>query len=613
MKDRPSSKAFFKPWLYCIIKMMSSNIRNFSIIAHIDHGKSTLADRLLEHTGTIEKRFMKEQFLDSMDLERERGVTIKAKAIRIDYKGFILNLIDTPGHVDFGYEVSRALAACEGALLVVDAAQGIEAQTLATAYLAAGANLKLIPVINKIDLPSADPQMVIQELNHVFGMEEKETVLVSAKNGIGIEELLTAIIERVPPPTGDEAAPLQALIFDSHFDSYRGIIIYIRVFNGVVKTKDKVTMMQTGAEYEVQELGVFKLAFVPTDQLVAGEVGYIIANIKDIKDAHVGDTMTHTKKPAAVSLPGYKKAKPMVFCGLFPTDGDEYGSLKEALEKLSLNDASLQYEPENSTALGFGYRCGFLGMLHFEIVQERLEREYKLSLIATAPNVVYNVKLTNGTEMLIDNPSKLPDMSIVQYMEEPFYKVTLLCPDNYVGPIMTLASEKRGTFINMEYLDVTHVMLTYEFPLAEIIIEFYDKLKSVTQGYASMDYDLIGYKRSALVKLEILINDEPVDALSSIVPKENAYHQGRKLVEKLRTEIPKQMFEVPIQAAIGSKVIARETVKAMRKDVISKCYGGDITRKRKLLEKQKEGKKRMKRVGRVDIPQEAFMAILKIR
>ncbi|MFA5103726.1 MAG: translation elongation factor 4 [Candidatus Margulisiibacteriota bacterium] len=592
---------------------MSSNIRNFSIVAHIDHGKSTLADRLLEHTGTIEKRLMKEQILDSMDLERERGVTIKAKAIRIDYKGYILNLIDTPGHVDFGYEVSRALAACEGALLVVDAAQGIEAQTLANAYLAINNNLKIIPVINKIDLPSADPKMVAQELNHVFGIEETEIVHASAKSGIGIEEVLNAIIERVPPPSGDLDAPLQALIFDSHYDIYRGVVIYTRIVNGKISAGEKIRMMRTGTEFEVLETGIFKLNLVPAQSLIAGEVGYIIANIKDVRDAHVGDTITSANNPAKEALPGYKKAKPMVFCGLYPIDGDEYSCLKDALDKLSLNDASLFFEPETSLALGFGFRCGFLGLLHFEIVQERLEREYKLSLIATAPNVVYKINLNDKKNIYIDNPSKMPDMSRVDFIEEPYYKVTVLCPERYVGPIMTLSSEKRGTFINMEYLDMSHVMLTYQFPLAEIVTEFYDMLKSVSQGYASMDYEFLGYKEADLVKLDILINDEPVDALSVIVLRQNAHYHGRKIVEKLRGVIPRQMFEVPVQAAIGSKIIARENIKAMRKNVLAKCYGGDVTRKRKLLEKQKKGKKRMKRVGKVDIPQEAFLSVLKIK
>jgi len=595
------------------MKGMSSNIRNFSIVAHIDHGKSTLADRLLEYTGTIDKRQMKEQILDSMDLERERGVTIKAKAIRIDYKGYILNLIDTPGHVDFGYEVSRALAACEGALLVVDAAQGIEAQTLANAYLAVNNNLKIIPVINKIDLPSADPKMVTQELNHVFGIEESEVIQASAKSGAGIEDILKAVIERVPPPSGDVNAPLQALIFDSHYDIYRGVVIYTRIVNGSISAGEKIKMMGTDTEFEVIETGMFKLNFVPVEKLSAGEVGYITANIKDVRDAHVGDTITTVKNPAKEALPGYKKAKPMVFCGLYPIDGDEYTQLKDALDKLSLNDASLFFEPETSTALGFGFRCGFLGLLHFEIIQERLEREYKISLIATAPNVVYKINLNDKKSVFIDNPSKMPDMSKVDSIEEPYYKVTVLCPDKYVGAIMTLSSEKRGTFINMEYLDMTHVMLTYEFPLAEIVTEFYDMLKSVSQGYASMDYELSGYKEADLAKLDILINDEPVDALSVIIPRANAHYQGRKLVEKLRSVIPRQMFEVPIQAAIGSKIVARETVKAMRKNVLAKCYGGDVTRKRKLLEKQKEGKKRMKRVGKVDIPQEAFLSVLKIK
>ena len=592
--------------------MDQSKIRNFSIIAHIDHGKSTLADRILEYTKTVEKRDMKEQILDSMDLERERGISIKAKAIRIDYKGYVLNLIDTPGHVDFGYEVSRALAACEGALLVVDAAQGVEAQTLANAFLAKANNLKMIPVINKVDLPSADPVMVAKELESLFGFEEKEMVLASAKSGIGIEEVLNAVIERVPCPTESESDKLRALIFDSHYDAYRGVIVYVRVKDGCLKAGEKILMIGTQTEFEVLEVGIFKLDLVPKENLFAGEVGYIIANIKDVRDAHVGDTITHAKDPSSVALPGYKQAKPMVFCGIYPINGEEYGQLKDALEKLTLNDASLFYEPENSTALGFGFRCGFLGMLHFEIIQERLEREYGLSLIATAPNVVYKVNTTNSDPVFIDSPAKLPDLSFVESLEEPYYKVTILCPDRYVGNIMTLSFEKRGTFVNMEYLDTSHVMLTFEFPLAEIIIEFYDRLKSVSQGYASMDYELIEYRISDLVKLDILLNDEGVDALSVIVPRQNAYYRGRKLAEKLKEVIPRQQFEVPIQAAIGSKVIARETVKALRKDVIAKCYGGDITRKRKLLEKQKEGKKRMKRVGRVDIPQEAFLSILKI-
>lgn len=592
---------------------MPQNIRNFSIIAHIDHGKSTLADRLLELTGTVEKRLMKEQILDSMDLERERGISIKAKAIRIDYKGYILNLIDTPGHVDFNYEVSRSLAACEGALLIVDASQGIEAQTLANAHLAKANNLKIIPVINKIDLPNADPKMVIQEFKNVFGIEEKDIILTSAKTGIGIENVLHAIIEKIPPPTGSENNPLQALIFDSHYDVYKGIVIYTKVVNGKISAGENIKIMGTQTEFIVQEVGVFKLDFSPKEKLGAGEVGYITANIKDIRDAHVGDTITTSKNGALSPLAGYKKAKPMVFCGLFPIDGEQYGALKEALEKLSLNDASLFFEPESSTALGFGFRCGFLGLLHFEIIQERLEREYKISLIATAPNVVYKVNLKDKKAIFIDNPSKLPDMSKVENLEEPYYKVTILCPDRYTGNIMKLCSEKRGTFLNMEYLNTTHVMLTYDFPLAEIIIEFYDILKSVSQGYASMDYELIGYKISDLVKLDVLINEESVDALSTIVPRQNAFYQGKKLVEKLRQVIPRQMFEVPLQAAIGNKVIARETVKALRKNVLAKCYGGDVTRKRKLLEKQKEGKKRMKRIGRVDIPQEAFLAVLKIK
>jgi len=592
---------------------MTEKIRNFSIIAHIDHGKSTLADRILEFTNTLDKRQMKEQVLDSMDLERERGVTIKAKAVRIDYKGYVLNLIDTPGHVDFGYEVSRALASCEGVLLVVDAAQGIEAQTLANALLAQKNNLKIIPVINKIDLPSADPKMVSQELKNVFGIDEKEIILTSAKTGQGIKELLEAIIERVPHPKGDKNAPLQSLIFDSHYDPYKGVVVYTRIFNGRVSSGEKILMMETGTNFEVVETGVFKLGLLPKPSLEAGEVGYIIANIKNVRDAHVGDTITSEKNPAQKPLPGYQKAKPMVFCGLYPIDGDDYPQLKDALEKLSLNDASLQYEPETSSALGFGFRCGFLGLLHFEIIQERLEREYKISLIATAPNVVYKINTTDNKFVFVENPSKLPEMSKIKSIEEPYYKVTILCPEKYVGAIMKVSSEKRGSFVNMEYLDQKHVMLTYNFPLAEIVTEFYDTLKSVSQGYASMDYEFLGYQEGKLAKLDILINNEQIDALSTIVPKDKAYYQGRKIVEKLREVIPKQMFEVPIQAAIGSKIIARETIKPLRKNVLAKCYGGDVTRKRKLLEKQKEGKKRMKRVGKVDIPQEAFLSVLKIK
>ncbi len=592
---------------------MTEKIRNFSIIAHIDHGKSTLADRILEFTNTLDKRQMKEQVLDSMDLERERGVTIKAKAVRIDYKGYVLNLIDTPGHVDFGYEVSRALASCEGVLLVVDAAQGIEAQTLANALLAQKNNLKIIPVINKIDLPSADPKMVSQELKNVFGIDEKEIILTSAKTGQGIKELLEAIIERVPHPKGDKNSPLQSLIFDSHYDPYKGIVVYTRIFNGRVSSGDKILMMETGTNFEVVETGVFKLGLLPKPSLEAGEVGYIIANIKNVRDAHVGDTITSEKNPAQKPLPGYQKAKPMVFCGLYPIDGDDYPQLKDALEKLSLNDASLQYEPETSSALGFGFRCGFLGLLHFEIIQERLEREYKISLIATAPNVVYKINTTDNKSVFVENPSKLPEMSKIKSIEEPYYKVTILCPEKYVGAIMKVSSEKRGSFVNMEYLDQKHVMLTYNFPLSEIVTEFYDTLKSVSQGYASMDYEFLGYQEGKLAKLDILINNEQIDALSTIVPKDKAYYQGRKIVEKLKEVIPKQMFEVPIQAAIGSKIIARETIKPLRKNVLAKCYGGDVTRKRKLLEKQKEGKKRMKRVGKVDIPQEAFLSVLKIK
>jgi len=592
-------------------------IRNFCIIAHIDHGKSTLADRLLEYTGALTAREMTDQVLDQMELERERGITIKLQAVRLSYRAangelYTLNLIDTPGHVDFTYEVSRSLAACEGALLVVDAVQGIEAQTLANVYLALEHNLEIIPVINKIDLPSADPERVKGEIEEVIGLDASNAILASAKTGIGTAEILEAIVQRIPPPRGAEEGPLRALIFDSHFDSYRGAIPYIRVVDGRVEKGMEITMMSTGRSFEVNDLGIFTPAMRPVPVLHAGEVGYITASIKNVKDTRVGDTITATRNPAGAALPGYRQVTPMVFCGLYPTDTGSYDDLRDALEKLKLNDASLLYEPETSLALGFGFRCGFLGLLHMEIVQERLEREYNLDLITTAPNVVYQVTKTNGEVVMVDNPANLPPMGLVEAIAEPFVHTTIMVPAEFVGAVMELAQEKRGQFITMEYLSVNRVMLIYELPLSEIIYDFFDLLKSRTRGYASMDYELKGYQESDLVKMDILINNEVVDALSCIVHRDRAYHRGRGLVEKLRELIPRQMFEVPIQAAIGNKVIARETVKAMRKNVLDKCYGGDITRKRKLLEKQKEGKKRMKQVGNVEIPQEAFMAVLQV-
>jgi len=588
-----------------------TKIRNFSIIAHIDHGKSTLADRILEFTKTIDLRQMKDQIMDSMELERERGISIKAKAIRLLYNGYILNLIDTPGHVDFNYEVSRALAACEGAILIVDATQGIEAQTLANAHLAQTNNLKIIPVVNKIDLPNAQLDVVAEELKHVFKIDPSQIIYTSAKEGTGVEDVVNAVIERIPPPKGDETFPLQALIFDSRYDAYRGVIVFVRIMNGKITAGQKVTMMGTSKEFEVQEVGTFKLDLIPKEALTAGEVGYIIANIKIVADAHVGDTITTVTNPATVALAGYKKVKPMVFCGFYPIEGEQYKSLKEALEKLQLNDAALFYEPETSGALGFGFRCGFLGLLHLEIIQERLEREYGLNLIATAPNVVFKVNKTNGKDILIDSPKDLPSPTEILSIEEPYLKVTIFTLSDFVGGVMQATQDKRGTFLNMEYIDPTRVMLSYEIPLSEVIIDFHDLLKSISKGYASMDYEMIGYRETNLEKLDILINEEIVDALSSIVPREKAFYAGKALVEKLRKVIPRQMFDIPIQAAIGGRVVARETVKAMRKNVLQKCYGGDITRKRKLLEKQKEGKKRMKRVGRVDIPQEAFFSVLK--
>ncbi len=592
-------------------------IRNFSIIAHIDHGKSTLADRLLEFTGALSDREMSEQVLDSMDLERERGITIKLQAVRLmhqamDGQEYQLNLIDTPGHVDFSYEVSRSLAACEGALLIVDAAQGIEAQTLANIYLAMEQDLEIIPVINKIDLPSADPEGVKKELEDVLGIDPQEVVLVSAKTGQGTQEILEAIIKRIPPPVDNADRPLRALIFDSLYDSYRGAIPYIRVVDGSIKKGDQIKMMSSGKTFEVNEVGIFTPAPKVIDQLKAGEVGFISASIKNVKDTRVGDTITTAKDGADGPLPGYRKATPMVYCGLFPVDNANYEDLRDALERLQLNDASLIYEPENSVALGFGFRCGFLGLLHMEIIQERLEREYKIDLITTAPNVIYQVKTIDGAEINIDNPNNMPPVGEVESIAEPFVKATVMMPSNYVGAVMELSQEKRGAYESMEYLSELRVMLTYSLPLSEIIFDFFDQLKSKTKGYASLDYELSGYRVTDLVKLDILIGGEIVDALSCIVHRDKAYYQGRNFTNKLKELIPRQMFEIPIQAAIGNKVIARVNIKALRKNVLDKCYGGDISRKRKLLEKQKEGKKRMKQVGKVEIPQEAFMAVLSI-
>ena len=594
-----------------------NHIRNFSIIAHIDHGKSTLADRLIEYTGTLSKREMEEQILDSMDLERERGITIKAQAVRSIYKArngeeYMLNFIDTPGHVDFTYEVSRALAACEGALLVIDATQGIEAQTLANVYLALDNDLEIIPVINKIDLPSADPEHVKKEIEDVIGIDASDAVLCSAKTGIGIEDVLEAIVERVPAPQGDAEAPLKALVFDSKFDAYKGVVLYVRIMQGRLRKGMKIRMMATGAEFDVTEVGYFKPGIVNVDELEEGQVGFFAASIKNVKDARVGDTVTDADNPAEKALPGYRKATPMVYCGLYPVENSDYDNLRDALEKLQLNDASLVFEPETSTALGFGFRCGFLGLLHMDVIKERLEREYNLSLITTAPNVIYEVFRTNGDVEMVDNPSLFPDPTVIDHVEEPFVNATIIVPKDYVGAVMELSQEKRGEYDNMTYLDDTRVMIHYALPLSEIIFDYFDRLKSATRGYASLDYELSGYRYSDLVKVDILLNGEPVDALSAIVHKEFATVRGRQLVEKLRSLIPRQMFEIPVQAAIGNKVIARENVRAMRKDVLAKCYGGDISRKRKLLEKQKEGKKRMKQVGSVELPQEAFMAILKM-
>ena len=595
----------------------SKNIRNFSIIAHIDHGKSTLADRLIERTGTLTKREMEDQILDNLDLERERGITIKAQAVQLDYKAqdgqdYILNLIDTPGHVDFNYEVSRSLAACEGALLVIDATQGIEAQTLANVYLAMEHDLEIIPIINKIDLPSADPDKVKKEIEDVLGIDASEAVLCSAKTGIGIDDVLEAVVKRVPSPSGDSDAPLQALVVDSKYDAYKGVMLYIRIVNGEVHKGMSIRMMATGKVFEVTDVGVFKPALVDVGSLGEGQVGFIAAAIKNVRDARVGDTVTSNDNPAAVPLPGYRKATPMVYCGLYPVENSDYDNLRDALEKLQLNDAALLFEPETSAALGFGFRCGFLGLLHMDVIKERLEREYDLTLLTTAPNVIYEVFLTNGQIEMVDNPSLFPNQTVIDHVEEPFVNATIIVPKDYVGPVMELSQEKRGEYSNMTYLDENRVMIHYALPLSEIIFDYFDRLKSVTRGYASLDYELHGYRPSNLVKVDILLNGEPVDALSAIVHRDRAQVRGRALVEKLRSVIPRQLFEIPIQAAIGSKVIARETVSAMRKDVLAKCYGGDITRKRKLLEKQKAGKKRMKQVGTVELPQEAFMAILKV-
>lgn len=597
--------------------MDQNKIRNFSIIAHIDHGKSTLADRLIEYTGTLTKREMEAQILDSMDLERERGITIKAQAVRSSYKAkngeeYMLNFIDTPGHVDFTYEVSRALAACEGALLVIDATQGIEAQTLANVYLALDNDLEIIPVINKVDLPSADPDRVKHEIEEVIGIDASEAVLTSAKTGLGIEDVLEAIVAKVPAPSGISDSPLKALVFDSKFDAYKGVVLYVRVIDGRIKPGMKIKMMATNAEFEVTEVGVFKPNLVNVDSLEVGQVGFFAAAIKNVKDARVGDTVTDANNPAAEALPGYRKATPMVFCGLYPVENSDYDNLRDALEKLQLNDASLVFEPETSVALGFGFRCGFLGLLHMDVIKERLEREYNLTLITTAPNVIYQVFRTNGDVELVDNPSNFPDPTVIDHVEEPYVNATIIVPKDYVGAVMELSQEKRGEYENITYLDETRVMIHYALPLSEIIYDYFDRLKSVTRGYASLDYELAGYRASSLVKVDILLNGEPVDALSAIVHREKAVSRGRQLVEKLRSLIPRQMFEIPVQAAIGNKVIARENVRAMRKDVLAKCYGGDISRKRKLLEKQKEGKKRMKQVGSVELPQEAFMAILKM-
>ena len=599
-------------------KTEQSRIRNFCIIAHIDHGKSTLADRIIEMTGLLTSREMQAQVLDNMDLERERGITIKAQAVRTIYRAkdgeeYIFNLIDTPGHVDFNYEVSRSLAACDGAVLVVDAAQGIEAQTLANVYLALDHDLDVIPVINKIDLPSADPQRVIDEIEDVIGLEAQDAPQISAKTGLNVDQVLEAIVEKIPAPGGDPEAPLQALIFDSLYDSYKGVIVFCRIMEGTVRKGTPIRMLATGAEADVVEVGYFGAGqFIPAEELSAGMVGYLTASIKNVRDTHVGDTITDRERPCEKALPGYKKVLPMVYCGMYPADGAKYPDLRDALEKLQLNDASLQFEPETSVALGFGFRCGFLGLLHLEIIQERLEREYNLDLVTTAPSVIYKVYKTNGEVIELTNPSNLPDAAEIEHMEEPVVSAEIMVTTEFIGPIMELCQERRGTYLGMEYMEATRALLKYELPLNEIIYDFFDALKSRSRGYASFDYEMKGYVPSELVKLDILVNKEEVDALSFIVHSSTAYERGRKMCEKLKEEIPRHLFEIPIQAAVGGKIIARETVKAVRKDVLAKCYGGDITRKKKLLEKQKEGKKRMRQIGNVEIPQKAFMSVLKL-
>ena len=597
--------------------MSQEHIRNFCIIAHIDHGKSTLADRILEFTGALSKREMVDQVLDNMDLERERGITIKLQSVRLNYKAddgeeYILNLIDTPGHVDFSYEVSRSLAACEGAILVVDAAQGIEAQTLANVYLALENDLEIIPVINKIDLPSAEPERVRQEIEDVIGLDASEAILCSAKEGIGIKEILEAVVQKIPAPKGDKDKALRALIFDSNYDAYRGALSYVRVMEGTLRSDGRIRMMSNGKTFDTTEVGVFAPSMKQVKALYPGEVGYVAASIKNVTDTQVGDTITDADNPADEPLPGYRKATPMVYCGLYPVENNQYGELKDALDKLRLNDASLIYEPETSSALGFGFRCGFLGLLHMEIIQERLEREYDLDLITTAPSVIYKITKTNGEVVYIDNPAQLPNVQEIKIFEEPFVTANIMVPTDYIGAVMEVSQDKRGVFLDMTYITEKRVTLKYDLPLSEIVYDFFDLLKTRTKGYASLDYEMNGYKEADLVKLDVLVNGELVDALSCIVHKDRAYARGRVLVNKLRSIIPRQMFEVPIQAAIGNKVIARETIKALRKSVLDKCYGGDISRKKKLLEKQKEGKKRMKQVGSVEIPQEAFMAVLQL-